>query len=90
MVTAIALRYFAEQGIQVAVLEVGLGGRLDATNVVDPVVAVITNVSLDHQRYLGETLEEIAFEKAGIIKPRTYTKDQPLPVVYCTSVPRSC
>ena len=87
MVTAIALRYFAEQKIQVAVLEVGMGGRLDATNVVEPVVGVITNVSLDHQRYLGKTLEEIAFEKAGIIKPRTYTKDQPLPVVYCTSVP---
>lgn len=87
MVTAIALRYFAEQGIQLAILEVGMGGRLDATNVVDPVVAVITNVSLDHQRYLGKTLEEIATEKAGIIKPRTYTQGQPLPVVYCTSVP---
>lgn len=87
MVTSIALRYFAEQEIQLAILEVGMGGRLDATNVVDPVVAVITNVSLDHQRYLGKTLEEIACEKAGIIKPRTHIKNQPLPAVYCTSVP---
>src|SRR5690606_32014056 len=50
-------------------LEVGLGGRLDATNVVDPALSVITTVSLDHQQYLGDTLAEIAFEKAGILKP---------------------
>ncbi len=85
LVTAIAFQYFAEQKIKMAVLEVGLGGRLDATNVVDPIVAVITNVDMDHQRYLGESLEEIAFEKAGIVKPRTYLKDRPLPVVYCSS-----
>lgn len=85
LVTAIAFQYFAEQKVNMAVLEVGLGGRLDATNVVDPVVAVITNVDMDHQHYLGESLEEIAFEKAGIIKPRTYLEDQPLPVVCCSS-----
>jgi dihydrofolate synthase/folylpolyglutamate synthase len=84
LVTAIAFQYFAEQKVGMAVLEVGLGGRLDATNVVDPVVAVITNVDMDHQCYLGESLEEIASEKAGIIKPRTYLEDQPLPVV-CSS-----
>ena len=87
LVTAIAFQYFAEQKVNLAVLEVGLGGRLDATNVVDPVVAVITNVDMDHQRYLGESLEEIAFEKAGIIKPRTYLEERPLPVVYCSSKP---
>ena len=87
VVTAIAFQYLAEQKVKVAVLEVGLGGRLDATNVVDPVVAVITNVDLDHQRYLGESLAEIAIEKAGIIKPRTYAGDRPLPVVCCTPKP---
>src|SRR5262245_20104998 len=84
MVTAIALNYFAEQRVEVAVLEVGLGGRLDATNVVDPRVAVITNVSYDHQKYLGYRLEQIAAEKAGIVKPRSIAKAGPLSVV-CTS-----
>jgi dihydrofolate synthase/folylpolyglutamate synthase len=81
MVTAIAFQYFAEQKIEVGVLEVGLGGRLDATNVVDPLVAVITNVDYDHQNYLGTTLEQIAFEKSGIIKPRTYQGSDPLRVI---------
>ncbi len=72
MVTAIAFKYFAEQQIDIAVLEVGLGGRLDATNVVDPLVDVITNVDYDHQKYLGNSIEEIAAEKAGTIKPRSY------------------
>ena len=81
MVTVIAFLYFAEQGIDLAILEVGLGGRLDATNIVDPLVAVITNVDYDHEKYLGSRLEEIAAEKAGIIKPRTNGMDQPLPVV---------
>lgn len=69
-VTAIGLLYFAECGVDLAILEVGLGGRLDATNVCEPLVAAITPVSFDHQEYLGYTLAEIAGEKAGIIKPR--------------------
>lgn len=67
--TALALGYFAEQAIDVAVLEVGLGGRLDATNVVTPRVAVITTIGYDHMEILGHTLEAIATEKAGIVKP---------------------
>ncbi len=66
--TAIAFQWFKEQGVDIVVLETGLGGRLDATNVITPIVSVITNVGLDHQSYLGNTLEEIAREKAGIIK----------------------
>ena len=69
MLTAMAFEYFASTGIEIAVLEVGMGGRLDATNVVDPCVAVITDIALDHQNFLGNTLAEIAAEKAGIIKP---------------------
>jgi dihydrofolate synthase/folylpolyglutamate synthase len=67
--TAMAFRYFAESQIDVAVLEVGLGGRFDATNVVAPMACAITTIALDHQQYLGSTLESVAFEKAGIIKP---------------------
>jgi dihydrofolate synthase/folylpolyglutamate synthase len=67
--TAMALQYFREQHVDVAVWETGLGGRLDATNVVTPIVSVITNVAFDHMQYLGETLPQIAAEKAGIIKP---------------------
>lgn len=66
--TAIALRYFADEQVDVAVLETGMGGRLDATNVVEPVVSVITSIGLDHERHLGESYEKIAAEKAGIIK----------------------
>ena len=69
MLTAMAFEYFAMRGVQIAVLEVGMGGRLDATNVVDPIVAVITDVALDHQKFLGNTIGEIAREKAGIIRP---------------------
>ncbi len=69
LVTALAFLYFARQKVDLAVLEVGMGGRLDATNVVDPLVSVITSVSLDHQEHLGQTLRQIAAEKAGIIKP---------------------
>jgi dihydrofolate synthase/folylpolyglutamate synthase len=69
VVTAIALQYFHEQGIDVVVWETGLGGRLDATNVVTPLVSVITNIAFDHTQYLGETLGQIATEKCGIIKP---------------------
>ncbi|MGE5053811.1 MAG: bifunctional folylpolyglutamate synthase/dihydrofolate synthase [Acidobacteriota bacterium] len=69
MMTAIAFRYFARERVNVAVLEVGMGGRLDATNVVDALVSVIADISLDHQKYLGNTVTEIAREKAGIIRP---------------------
>jgi dihydrofolate synthase/folylpolyglutamate synthase len=68
-VTAMALRYFHEQNVDVVVWETGLGGRLDATNVVTPLVSVITNIGFDHTQYLGETLPQIAVEKCGIIKP---------------------
>jgi dihydrofolate synthase/folylpolyglutamate synthase len=67
--TALAFLYFQRQKVQAAILEVGLGGRLDATNVVSPSVTVVTSLSYDHTQILGETLAEIAGEKAGIIKP---------------------
>jgi dihydrofolate synthase/folylpolyglutamate synthase len=66
--TAMAFQHFADSGVDVAVLEVGLGGRFDATNVVTPVACAVTTISLDHQEYLGNTCSAIAFEKAGIIK----------------------
>ena len=68
MLTAIAFEYFAQNKIAIVVLEVGMGGRLDATNVIDPRVSVITDISLDHQKFLGNTVSEIATEKAGIIR----------------------
>jgi dihydrofolate synthase/folylpolyglutamate synthase len=68
-ITAIAFLYFAESAVQVAVLETGLGGRLDATNIVTPRVSVITRIDYDHENFLGHSLREIAIEKAGIIKP---------------------
>src|SRR5256885_12512023 len=68
MLTAMAFEYFARGKVDVVVLEVGMGGRLDATNVIDPRVSVITDISLDHQKFLGNTVAEIAREKAGIIK----------------------
>lgn len=66
----IAVQYFLDQAVDYAVFEVGLGGRLDATNVVRPILSIITTIGYDHMDILGHTLEEIAFEKAGIIKPR--------------------
>lgn len=69
IVTAIAFMHFAQENVDAAVVEVGLGGRLDATNVLTPEVAVITSLSLDHTQLLGDTLAQIAFEKGGIIKP---------------------
>jgi dihydrofolate synthase / folylpolyglutamate synthase len=69
MMTAIAFEHFARQRVDLAVLEVGMGGRLDATNVVEPLVSVITDISLDHQKFLGNTVGEIAREKVGIIRP---------------------
>src|SRR5580704_9286370 len=68
MLTVMAFEYFASVGVEIAVLEVGMGGRLDATNVVDPLLSVIADISLDHQKYLGDTIGEIAREKAGIIR----------------------
>lgn len=69
LITACAFLHFAETGVSVAVVEVGLGGRLDATNIVRPDVCVITGISLDHQQWLGHTIPKIAAEKAGIVKP---------------------
>lgn len=80
VVTVMALRYFAEQRCDLVLWETGLGGRLDATNIVRPMASVITNVQFDHQQWLGESLAQIAGEKAGIIKPRT-------PVITATDVP---
>ena len=70
--TAMMFLYFAEKKVQYAVLEVGMGGRFDATNAADGDIAVITNVSLDHTEYLGKTIYDIAFEKAGIIKEKSF------------------
>ena len=66
--TAMAFSWFAEQEVDVAVIETGLGGRLDCTNIIKPVLSIITNIGFDHTRFLGNTLSQIAFEKAGIIK----------------------
>ncbi len=82
LTTAMAFKYFAEQQVDVAVIEVGLGGRLDCTNIISPVLSVITNISPDHTQFLGHTLEEIACEKAGIIKAYT-------PVVVGETVPET-
>ncbi|WP_025761611.1 bifunctional folylpolyglutamate synthase/dihydrofolate synthase [Dyadobacter tibetensis] len=68
LTVGMAFRYFADQNVDIAIIEVGMGGRLDSTNVVQPLVSLITNVSFDHVQYLGDTLAKIAFEKAGIIK----------------------
>lgn len=71
LTTALALLYFKEQKVDVAIIEVGLGGRLDCTNIINPDLSIITNISFDHTQFLGSTLREIAKEKAGIIKPNT-------------------
>lgn len=68
LTTAMAFRYFADEGVDIAVIEVGLGGRLDCTNIITPVLSIITNISFDHVQLLGNTIEKIAGEKAGIIK----------------------
>jgi dihydrofolate synthase/folylpolyglutamate synthase len=73
VLAALGMVYFKEQGVKYAVFETGLGGRLDATNVVDPIISIITSISMDHENILGDTLEKIALEKAGIIK-----KNKPL------------
>lgn len=79
-VTVLALMFFAERHCDLVVLETGMGGRLDSTNIVTPLVSVITRIGIDHTAYLGDTLEAIAGEKAGIIKPR-------VPVVSATQSP---
>lgn len=70
MTVAMAFKYFADQKVDIAVIEVGLGGRLDSTNIITPLVSVVTNISFDHMALLGDTLEKIAHEKAGVIKPQ--------------------
>ena len=69
MTVGLAFDYFAKEKVDIAIIEVGMGGRLDATNIITPLVSVITNIGLDHTQFLGNTLEAIAYEKAGIIKP---------------------
>ena len=82
IVTVMALRYFAEQKCDLVIWETGLGGRLDATNIVAPLASVITNIQYDHQKWLGETLASIASEKAGIIKPG-------VPIITATEEPEA-
>lgn len=87
---AMAFDYFAAEKVDVAVIEVGLGGRLDSTNVITPVVSLITNIGFDHMDMLGDTLEKIAFEKAGIIKPAVPAvigKDRPKPIRFSALKP---
>lgn len=71
LTTVMAFRYFADSNVDVAVIEVGMGGRLDSTNIISPDLSIITGISLDHTQFLGHTTKEIAFEKGGIIKPQT-------------------
>lgn len=68
LTTALAFKYFADEDVDIAVVEVGLGGRLDCTNIITPLLSIITNISFDHTQFLGDTLAKIAYEKAGIIK----------------------
>lgn len=71
MSTGLAFNYFLDHRTQIAIIETGMGGRLDSTNVIEPELAIITNIGLDHKQFLGDTLKQIAFEKAGIIKAKT-------------------
>lgn len=71
LTTAMAFKYFADKKVDIAIIETGLGGRLDCTNIIFPILSVITNISFDHTQFLGDTLEKIATEKAGIIKDNT-------------------
>ena len=90
VMTAMALAWFAQNGADWAVLEVGLGGRLDATNVVLPAVAVITPISLDHMAILGDTLAQIAAEKAGIVKPGVPVVSAPQPAEALQIIEATC
>ena len=69
LTVAMAFDYFAKQKVDITVIETGLGGRLDSTNIITPILSIITNIGYDHMNILGNTLQEIAYEKAGIIKP---------------------
>lgn len=71
MTVAMAFDYFSSQAVDIAVIEVGMGGRLDSTNIISPLISIITNIGLEHTQFLGDTIEKIAVEKAGIIKPKT-------------------
>lgn len=82
LTTALAFKYFADQKVDIAVIEVGLGGRLDCTNIITPILSIITNISFDHTQFLGHTLSKIAWEKAGIIKNE-------IPVVIGETVPET-
>lgn len=82
MTTAMAFHHFSERDVEVAIIETGLGGRLDSTNIITPILSVITNIGLEHTAMLGDTIGKIAFEKAGIIKPE-------VPVVVGESAPES-
>ncbi|RPD43204.1 bifunctional folylpolyglutamate synthase/dihydrofolate synthase [Chitinophaga barathri] len=82
LTVAMAFEYFAQQKVDIAIIETGLGGRLDSTNIITPLLSLITNISYDHMNILGDTLQQIAFEKAGIIKPDT-------PVVISETQPES-
>lgn len=84
LTTAMAFKYFADSHVDIAVIEVGLGGRLDCTNIITPILSVITNISFDHTQFLGDTLEKIAMEKAGIIK-----QDIPIVIGETTSETRN-
>ncbi len=70
MTVGLAFDYFRQEKVDIAIIEVGLGGRLDSTNIISPLLSVITNIGLDHIQFLGNTIEKIASEKAGIIKPK--------------------
>ncbi|WP_343703662.1 folylpolyglutamate synthase/dihydrofolate synthase family protein [Chitinophaga sp.] len=87
LTVAMAFAYFAEEKVDIAIIETGLGGRLDSTNVITPVLSLITNISFDHMNVLGNTLQQIAYEKAGIIKPDvpvviSETQPETAPVFY--------
>lgn len=87
LTVAMAFAYFAEEKVDIAIIETGLGGRLDSTNVITPVLSLITNISFDHMNVLGDTLQQIAYEKAGIIKPDvpvviSETQPETAPVFY--------
>jgi len=95
MNTAIAFRWFHQRRVDVALIEVGMGGRFDSTNVIQPVAAVITNIGLEHTEHLGDTLEKIAFEKAGILKKQTpvvltETTARPLDVILARAHELDC
>ena len=93
MTVGLAFDYFAREKVDIAVIEVGMGGRLDSTNVITPLLSVITNIGLDHTQFLGDTLEKIAGEKAGIIKPGVpvvigETQPETKPVFECVAAER--